>query len=64
MRTTKSKSNYGDTTVMLDARGSIWLERTAIENGVSHLDQSSFTPGLYKVLLRERGLSTCFSVAR
>jgi len=57
-------SEKGDVLMGLGARGIILLERKAIENGVSRLDLSQLPPGIYKVYLRECGLSTSFSVVR
>ncbi len=54
----------GDEIVIMDGQGRVVLEQKAVENGVSRLNLGSLPSGLYKVFLRECGLSTSFSVVR
>lgn len=54
----------GDAIVVMDSQGRILMEQKAVENGVSRLEINNLPPGLYKVYLRECGLSTSFSVVR
>jgi len=54
----------GDAIVVMDGQARTLFEQKAVENGVSRLDLRALPPGLYKVYLRECGLSTSLSVVR